>query len=339
MTGLLEFTGGAITQAALPLLCFDPVVLQASGVAEKGEPFVLALMGSGRIVAAQAFIRRPIASAGGHYCDLVSPFEYGVFYLAPGGGSLEIETFCSLKGEFCRCEGIVSEFYRHSPFSPVVPPDAAMVDEHYYLDLQVDFEQWQATWNNSTRRGVRRALDQRWRFVVSTGCDDDIERFLKLYCAVMARRRAKQFYFFSSYYLRALLGGRDSVFLCLLETEAGDLVVGSIVMRDGGDYYHLLTAAAADYLSFRPNERMLVELHDFCRSRGGKRLLLGGGDTGVKAFKARFSQCALPYYVTKRVYCEEVYQQLSTELANGSGFFPAYRQGDSAYQAVFACCA
>lgn len=334
---LIAFAGSAIMELpeTPPLLCFDANVLTASAMAEQGEPLVLAWTREGRIVMAQSFIRRPIISTAGCY-DLISPFEYGILYLAPSAKPSELGFFCKAKEEICRQEGIVSEFYRHSPFSPVLPPEAVQLDAHYYLDLRPDFGQWRQTWNNSTRRGVRRALEQQWQFVVHTGRSGDIERFVALYHAAMTRRDAKRFYFFSSHYLRALLGCRDRVFLCFLESRGGDLVAGSIVMGDGMDYYHLLTAAAEEHLPFRPNERMLVELYRFCQSRGGERLLLGGGDMGVKAFKARFSQWTLPYHVTRRVYREKVYQQLCVERANGSGFFPAYRQGDSAYQTVSA---
>jgi len=305
---------------------FDPEFLTACALAQKGEAFILNLYRQKKLLLAQPMIKRAIPGEG-HLYDFISPFEYGIVYCSPETKKSDWQIFARAKRQYCRFNSIVSEFYRYSPCNNNIPDEAECVDRHVYLDLEVEQTDLFANWNNSLRRAIKRSFRQEIICRISS-TDSDIDTFMTLYYNLMKRRQARNSYFFSLEYFKTLLQYCSNSWLLILESKSGLPIAGSIVVGCGDLYYHLLTASDPKYLASRPNERLIFELFCFCkRKKGGKKLMLGGGDTGVKNFKLRFSKLTLPYFVTRQVYSKKLYKAACNKkkVSVLSNFFPAYR--------------
>lgn len=273
-------------------------------------------------------------------CDAISPYGYpGVL------GQWRNDTagpLLAALGQSLREHGLCCAFVRLHPL--LEAPLEAMrerdtVVEHgqtVWIDLQPSEEEVWAGYRSTTRNIVRQL--QRKGFVASE--DPALvhyEEFQRIYRATMERVDAASEYYFDAEYFRRLadvLGDR----LRLVIVRLGDQIAcaGMFVESCGTVQYHL-SGVAPDFTRASPARLMLDHAWRAAKTRGARRMHLGGG-VGGKAdslfkFKAGFSRHRATFHTWRTVTDEDAYGNAVAQWERSSGrsptgraaFFPEYR--------------
>ncbi len=229
--------------------------------------------------------------------DIQTPYGYGGPLVHKRGGDEHgVRLFRQAFAEWCRDNGVVSEFVR---FHPLL--DTQLDMEPYLEVVPANTTVWCRTdcspadrlqaLSGSTRRGVRKARAAGLQASVETS-DAAYARFAELYRATMARRDALPYYLFGDDYFadfRALLGD-DQALLCVRDGER--IVAAGLFMRSRDFVHYHLGGSDAEALALRPNNLLFFEAMQWGCSVGASALHLGGGyrpDDELFRFKSGFS--------------------------------------------------
>jgi len=268
--------------------------------------------------------------------DIQTPYGYGGPLLA-GPDTTAIERFRRSFVDWCRRQGVVSEFVRFHPLLDTHRGMAPLMtlreaNTTVWCRLAGSSDERLESLGASTRRGVRKARQAGLRFSVETS-DEAYERFAELYRATMARREAADYYLFDDPHFasfRELLGDHQSL-LCV---RCGDTIVAAaLFMRSPAFVHYHLGGSDAAALSLRPNNLLFFEAMDWGNAAGAEALHLGGGyhpDDDLFRFKAGFSPLRARFYTGRLVHLADEYERAAAARAaaaplTDTAYFPAYR--------------
>lgn len=252
------------------------------------------------------------------YFDIVTPFDYGAFEYSDER-ILDKAMICF--EQTCQEDGVVSGFFR---FNPVIAQNYGIlgkhlqlnkVQEHVFIDLRGDFEQH---FSKRKVRNIRKAQKLKLQFCNSQQIDD----FYEVYVATMERIGAAQYYYFGREILSEVMP------YCRVFTlrHHNEIASSILVIEDVDDVYYFLGGTDQKYLTSGCNSLLFAEV---CRYyKGVKNIFyLGGGKNGLHTFKQEFSPQRLPFYVGKKVFSKNVYDELVACSQNyDNDFFPQYRE-------------
>jgi len=283
-----------------------------------------------------------LVSAGGPLSDALSPYGYASPIFTAAAQDDQIDRLLRACVEEATRNGIVTLFLRLHPLLQTGLPQLGRLGtlvqhgEVVVVDLTASDEARLSGLASGHRYEIRRLVREGF-----AAAFDDWERlldFAELYRATMRRVNAHPSYMFDDTYfleLRKKLG--DSLHLCLVRDQAGDLAAGALFTSCGELMQYHLSGAAEPFLRLSPTKLALDRIIAWGLDHGMHLLNLGGGVSGkadsLFRFKAGFSPGRATFSTCRIVTDQAIYRQLLERWENASGvtapeadgFFPPYR--------------
>jgi hypothetical protein len=267
-------------------------------------------------------IASPIAERDFHgYTDIVKPYGFSGFV---GTGACPDfrhywKEFVKGKGYVCGYLGLNPVYDRSSEFDP---EEIVEYDQVYVIDLTRPEQVMLDAMSKSRRRQLRNYENDRAAFLFDK---PELKAFfLDHYHEFLRSRNASPYYYFSRETL-SYLCDLDNVFLvgvsndrCIITVELfaltsyiGDSLF-NVSVGEGRNYSTALTWYEMNYL----------------KGKGIPALNIGGGGGSLGEYKRQFGCMVYALKAIRQVYNDPIYDQLSKgeNLADASGFFPAYRR-------------
>ena len=257
-------------------------------------------------------IKRPIRKIGNidtpdSFYDLETAYGYGGFY-TNSDDKIFIQKAIKSYMQKCKDENIIAEFFRFHPFNIFPVKHNEFLDFNIHdrdvvvKDLSVDIL---SSYRSKTRNSVKRACEK-VIFREST----DIEKFIEIYDATMLKNSAESFYFFPKRYYEDLMK-HPNIKLYEIEYEKSIVAMGFFMFGKDIAHYHL---SANTTMSYKINANYALLHYAFieAKKRGLRYMLLGGGTTShandpLLRFKKKFSKELKPFYISGKIYNEDVY--------------------------------
>lgn len=257
-------------------------------------------------------IKRPIVKIGNRkihdgYYDLETAYGYGGFYTNSTDDNFLLRAF-KIYEKKCQDEKIIAEFIRFHPFNsfPII--------HHTYLDFNiydrdvivVDLENdILSSYNSKVRNTVKRASEK-----VEIKKSHNINKFIELYNLTMKKNEAAEFYFFDKKLFENLYQLEDvSLYEVVFENEI--IAMGFFISGVNIMHYHLSANTEKSY-RLNANYALLHTLFKVAKSENKDYFMLGGGTTSneddpLLKFKKKFSKETKPFYISGKVYNQEIY--------------------------------
>ncbi len=270
--------------------------------------------------------------------DIFSPEYTGP--LAGAGTDVDTaERFRRRFANFCREERIVAEFGHLHPWhcdTRLLEPQGISFDrEIVWVDLTLPEEElWRESFAHACRKNINRSRREGVR-VFQAERPDDIREFYRVYLDTMKRNRADERYYFSEEYFLGFFERMPEHAAFFLAEHRDRIVAATLYLHDDTDVYSYLGGADREFQHVRPTNAVIYGLITWARSKGKRRLVLGGGyrpDDGIFRFKATFSPLRASFHVYRHVHLPEEYERFcrawsgyhEVELPQTT-YFPAYR--------------
>lgn len=270
----------------------------------------------------------------GKYYDLISPYGYGGWM----GEITDYKTLNKAFNAYCCDHSYISEFIRFNLFSDYHSHYDGVVETHTHnvvrsLDLSFD-EMWM-DFKQNVRKNVKRANKNGLTVIIDEGehINDHLDDFLRIYYSTMDRTNAEDDYYFDEKFYRQINTMTDNaVYFHTINPEDDKIISTELVIYGGENAYSYLGGTDREYFSLRPNDILKYEIIKWCKEKGLKNFIFGGGygsDDGIFEYKKHFAPNGIVnFYIGKKVFDQEKYEKLC-ELrgidSNSDGFFPRYR--------------
>jgi len=336
--------------------CYLPQYLQIYENLENKEIFsnfggqgVLFVYGDEKNMIIYPFFKRAISDlpfATGKFAklfDIISPYGYGGPLAQIEDEALTEELWRGFYSQFdmyCHTQLIISEFCRLQPIyenhKSVIAYSGGIttkIGQVVYLDLTVSEEEILANMEHSHRRKIRKALNNHDLVFNVIKYVDSSQSFYNLYTENMQRVGVENKYLFPpSFFENAFQLLNEHISLNQISNLG--IPCAQWVVLENGDYaYSWLSATNMDFYNLSPNNLMVYELCLALKTRGIKYFNLGGGrgaqKDSVYQFKAGFSKLYRDFYIYKKIYLQEEYNELvellNSDHENTEEFFPKYR--------------
>lgn len=268
------------------------------------------------------------------YFDFATPYGYGGWLLEGVGDSASL---FSAYEEWCRENGIVSEFVR---FHPVAAKHEA-VQEYYEVvglgkTIAMDLASPEAVWANLTsknRNMIRKA--QKNGLQIYNGRFPTIyETFRDIYNDTMDKDHAEKYYYFAPAFYESVLNDLpQNAQVFYAQMKDGTIIAASIMLAANGQLHYHLSGGRKEFQHLAPTNLLLYKTALWGCDNGCKVLYLGGGvgyaEDSLYQFKKSFFRGAPGQFcVGKKIFLPETYKEMTAlrkgELLN-SRYFPAYR--------------
>lgn len=176
---------------------------------------------------------------------------------------------------------------------------------------------------NATKSGVSITIDM--------DCEH-LDDFSKIYHDTMKNLNATEYYHFSKQYLSSMKSAKDFKTIILLAKYEGKIIAASMFILSKCIMQYYLSGTNFEYRKLAPSKAIISKAHELAKSLGIRHLILGGGvgsaHDSLFKFKSGFSNIIKPFFITKKIFNENIYQELcATNNINSSteAYFPAYR--------------
>ncbi len=259
-------------------------------------------------------IKRPIHKIGNYnlnqvYYDLETAYGYGGF-CTNCYDAMFLERAMEEYTQKCIDENIIAEFMRFHPMN-----NFPIKENHFFtfnvydrdtivIDLSQDILM---SYSSKVRNTVKRALEK-----VEISESDNIDAFIAMYHETMRKNNADAFYFFDKTMYNNLYNLKETR---LYEVRYEDSIIAMAFFMFGEElvHYHLSANSSQSYL-LNANYALLHTLFDIAKESGKKYFLLGGGTTNQEGdsllkFKSKFSKIKAPFYISGKIYQEDIYRE------------------------------
>ena len=262
-------------------------------------------------------IKRPIMKIGNidirdGYFDLETAYGYGGFYLNTENQEF-VKNALDQYEQYCLEKKIIAEFIRFHPWNTFPQEQKEFLNMNsydrdvVYVDLSLSKEE---RWKNysSNTRNILRKCEKELVFQKS----DNIEAFIELYEKTMEKNNATDFYYFSREYYEQLISN-ENIELYEIRQDGEIISMAFFMFSDEIGHYHL---SANDYEMRRYNANYFIldQIFEIAKNKGKRYFLLGGGtttdiDDSLLKFKQKFSSLIKQFYISGKVYNNEIYSQ------------------------------
>lgn len=264
--------------------------------------------------------------------DLSSPYGYGGFCVE----GRDLQSMNDQYDVFCREGGFVSEFVRFNLFNgfeAAYRGSVRTVSHNVVRTLDYPIEKILMEFEHKVRTNLEKAIEAELRIEFDEK-GDRMEDFLQLYTSTMERTNADEYYYFSKDFFKLLKNlDESSVFVHVLYEDK--VIASTLTLYGKENCYPFLCGSNCDYFNLRPNEFMQFETIKWAKSKGLKRLVLGGGcgaDDGIYRYKKSFAPMGIvDYYIGMNIFDQSKYEKLLEIRKQEAGFdsqkdfFPLYR--------------
>ncbi len=275
--------------------------------------------------------------------DFTTPYGYGgprVFGSPPDS---HIEDFWASFDDFMSQRSIVSGFSRLSLFDEIlaVPGKTEVLRVNVVRELDSTVDEIWMDYAHKVRKNVKRARRDGVQVVRSSlGETTQLEDFMGVYHATLARREASGSYYYPRTFFEQLHSSMGELLVLFCAYQRGQCVSAELVLAGPDVVYSFLGGTAAESFPSRPNDLIKHEISIWARESGRTSFVLGGGyasGDGIELYKRSFApNGCVPFRCTARVFDDEQYQLLverrrKFELSYGTGwspkpdYFPEYR--------------
>ncbi len=266
--------------------------------------------------------------------DFITPYGYGGWLIEGNGDSSELFRKYEV---WCRCHNIVSEFVRYHPLIGNHSDssgfyDISMLGETVAIQLSNLNQIWMDL-TSKNRNMIRKA--QKSGVLIYHGRYPEIyDIFRSIYNSTMDKDEAKSYYYFSEQYYKSIIDDLPQEAQVFYAELNGKIIAASIILASNRRLNYHLSGSVYEYRNFAPTNLLLYYVALWGFSNGYKTFHLGGGIGSslddLYKFKKSFNRGdSYKFHVGKRLYLEDIYQELSEIRENkeryNSNFFPAYR--------------
>lgn len=274
-------------------------------------------------------------------CDLTTPYGYGgpfAWSVTPA----DAKAFWTAFDEWAASLNVATSFARLSLFSgQLLPFNGQTVVSGPNVVRRVDLPTEQL-WSDY-RSDARRNIDIARRHGVQVEFESEgrrLDEFLAIYTSTMDRRGATRGYYFPKSFFETILGNLAGHVTFAHAVMRGRVVSSEIILLSGGHAYSYLGGTLAEAFPMSPTYLVKHESFLWCRDRGIRAMVLGGGykpNDGILRFKQQFGRSAeVPFMLGQRSYDAEESRRLverrrqwerdqGREWTPAAHFFPEYR--------------
>lgn len=264
--------------------------------------------------------------------DFITPYGYGGWIIEGNGNKKEL---FRLYDKWCNNHNIISEFVRYHP-----------VLENYrysqgYYDIQrlgetitLDLSSPEIIWSNlisKNRNMVRKAIKS--GVAIYNGRFPEIfNKFQEIYNQTMDKDQADEYYYFKSEFYNTIMNDLAEQSQVFYATLGEKIIAASIILTSNGKLNYHLSGSLKEYQNLAPSNLLLYKAALWGYANGCTTFHLGGGvgsqhDNLYKFKSSFFKGNPCDFYIGKKIFNEEIYNQLCDEKKVGkdSTFFPRYR--------------
>lgn len=288
-----------------------------------------------------------VASIDDDHLDAASPYGYAGIHVAPGSTEHDLAQFWRLVQEHWRDLGLVTMFFRFSPFEPVVALEGTRTTHAGdTVTVPVDGDPG-ALWDGMegrSRTAIRKARSLGYTATVRPARATDLHggsSFRTLYEQTMRRVGSRAGYLFGDgYYAKLLDGLGPSLLIAEVFNEAGTVSAAALILRHRDRVHYHLAGSDPEAARRGANNLLLWTVLHWATRTGARLVHLGGGlraDDNLFKFKRSFGGRRTQFWTGGVVVDERAYDELVERRAvlggqspgelTGTGYFPAYRVG------------
>lgn len=266
------------------------------------------------------------------YYDLISPYGYGGFK----GKISDYKGLNRAYNEYCFRKNYVCEFVRFELLDEYREHYDGCTETRMHnivRDLSLSMGQIWMDFRAKVRKNVNRANSYKLRIVIdNTG--KYLKDFLHIYYSTMERANAKKEYYFSEGFYETINLMSDNVmYFYVLYKEK--VISAELIIYGTENAYSYLGGTDSDFFELRPNDFLKYEIIKWCKEKGLKYFVLGGGygmDDGIFQYKKNLAPNGIvDFYIGHKIFDESVYDMLvklkeeKNPECRRSNYFPVYR--------------
>lgn len=265
------------------------------------------------------------------YFDFATPYGYGGWIIEGN----DVETLNGEYENWCRKNGIVSEFVR---FHPLVK-NHRYCEAFYNVDklgevVHMDLSDKEDIWNNITsknRNVIRKAIKN--GIEIYNGRYPEIyDKFRIIYNETMDKDNAEDYYYFGKGFYHSILEDLSQNAQVFYAEKDGEVIAAAIVLAANGYMNYHLSGSKKEYSSFAPTNLLLYKAALWGNTNGCRTFYLGGGvgsgeDSLFKFKKAFYKGNLNHFYIGKKIFDRDTYDELLSIRDENvqDSFFPLYR--------------
>ena len=183
------------------------------------------------------------------------------------------------------------------------------------LDTTLDLETiWLKEFSSTNRNLIRKLEKEEYNFIV-TDNNEDLLGFIEMYYSTMKNAGANNFYFFDKELISVMyksLG--QKIFLVKVEKES-IIYSYSLFFISGGIGTYYLSARNLNYTKIASTNYLLGKVVELLKGKNAFVFNIGGGltneqDDDLFKFKRNFSKSTKDYFIGKRIFNSNLYNQL-----------------------------
>jgi lipid II:glycine glycyltransferase (peptidoglycan interpeptide bridge formation enzyme) len=192
------------------------------------------------------------------------------------------------------------------------------------LDTTLDWETiWSKEFSVTNRNLIRKLEKEEYKFVLANK-KEDLLGFLEMYYSTMKNAGASNFYFFEKDLINRLYEALGEK-MFLVKVEKDSIVYSySLFFISGGIGTYYLSARNVDYPKIPGSNYLLAKAVELLQEKGTFVLNFGGGltnepDDYLFKFKRNFSKRTKEFFIGKRIFNNNIYNQLVNDWINLHG--------------------
>ena len=229
-----------------------------------------------------------------------------------------------------------------SRLHPIINGDSLscsqFVGDIVYFDLSQDIAEIYASMRRCHKQDIKKINNSSLRFIKhkQIGCEN-LSQFKHIYDTTMNKLAANDFYYFSDNYYQSFFAS-DQFHSCLYTVYIDDTAIASAITADTGCFgqYHL-SGTLPKYYRLKAKKLIVYSAMQDMHALGLKYFILGGGVNAQKDslfdFKYGFGRNTAPFHIIKKVFNQQIYDQLVEEhfnnlnlsLEEDISYFPLYQ--------------
>lgn len=253
------------------------------------------------------------------YYDMETPYGYGGLR-AINYREIAAKALVDNVAEYCRGEGIVSQFIRFTPYAGNYIYSnniSELIRQKATIGMKLTANEQIVNDLDSKNRNMIRKAQKNGLTVDIVGKDEekDMHRlFIDMYRRTMDRNNAQSFYYFDDLFFSRFFSDMSDKHEMFYVKYNGNIASMAIILKDKTTLHYHLSAANREYMQFAPNNLLLYSVALWGLERGYKFFHLGGGVTdndSLFRFKKAFCKNkTYDYYIGSNIFIQDKYDYL-----------------------------
>jgi lipid II:glycine glycyltransferase (peptidoglycan interpeptide bridge formation enzyme) len=282
----------------------------------------------GSHIAIYPFLKKKINDLGyildKDYYDISGSYGYNGVISNCNNDADFIESFNNKFNAYCKEQNIITEFTRFQPLLDNYKFSSSHLKvtlnrQTVFIDLKKSIEDIKSDFSKSNKRAIKKAIKSGLEVKTYQNKFPLKKEFISIYKETMSRVNSSEYLFFSDEYFEEIFKLSSAVqFACFLDNK----LVASFLCFSSNDYFHYhFGASSFEYLNFRPNNLLFLEMIKFAKENNHKYIHFGGGktqadDDSLLKFKSSFSSDRSEFYIGEKIHNKTVYDEIVSQWEN-----------------------